>query len=204
MRVVGLDLAGRPENPSGVALLRGCVLRTSLVHEDPEIEELCEGARLVAVDAPLSLPERGSLRPSDLFLIRMGFRVFPPTFAGMRSLTLRGISLSRKLRKKGVRVIEVHPRTSGRILFGTPCREEWARLLGRRGWRILGGKGSHELDACVSALTGLLHLQGKTVEVGEKGGKITLPATSWAPYPEAKACTNWKLLPPLPWPPPSG
>jgi predicted nuclease with RNAse H fold len=142
MRVMGLDLAGMPQNPSGVALLRGKLLRTMLVYEDLEVEELCrrEGVRLVAVDAPLSLPARG-FRPSDLALLRMGFRVFPPTFAGMRSLTLRGISLSRRLRGEGVRVIEVHPRTSGRILFGTPNRVEWARLLARRGWRVKGGTG---------------------------------------------------------------
>ncbi|MEM2977906.1 MAG: DUF429 domain-containing protein [Candidatus Hadarchaeales archaeon] len=200
---MGLDLAGVPKNPSGVALLRGHTLRTSLVYEDQEIEELCkwERVKLLAVDAPLSLPDRGSLRPSDLLLIRMGFRVFPPTFSGMRSLTLRGISLKHELGRRGIEVIEVHPRTSGRILFGTPCREEWAMVLARKGWVVRGGMGVHELDACVSALTGLLHLKGKTVEVGEKGGKITLPATSWVPCPEARACTDWKLPPPLPWRP---
>jgi predicted nuclease with RNAse H fold len=182
---MGLDLAGIPQNPSGVALLRGKLLRTMLVREDLEVEELCrrEGVRLVAVDAPLSLPVRGSLRPSDLALLRMGFRVFPPTFSGMRSLTLRGISLSRKLRGEGVRVIEVHPRTSGRILFGTPNRMEWARLLARRGWRVKGGTGNHELDACVSALTGLLHLKGRTLEVGKGRGRISIPSVSWIPSP---------------------
>ncbi len=184
MRVMGLDLAGVPKNASGVALLNGRTLRTLLVHEDREIEELCEREKvgLLAVDAPLSLPERGSLRPSDLLLIRMGFRVFPPTFSGMRSLTLRGISLRRRLRRRGIKVIEVHPRTSGRILFGTPYREEWIRFLGRKGWRVRGGTGAHELDACVSALTGLLYLQGKAMEVGEKGGRIIIPSISWAHY----------------------
>jgi len=182
LRVMGLDLAGVPQNPSGVALLGGKLLHTMLVYEDREVEELClrEGVKLVAVDAPLSLPTRG-FRPSDLALLRMGFRVFPPTFSGMRSLTLRGISLSRKLRRRGMRVIEVHPRTSGRILFGTPSRVEWAKVLARWGWRVRGGTGEHELDACVSALTGFLHLKGKTLEVGKDG--IVIPSVSWLPSP---------------------
>jgi len=181
-KVMGLDLAGKPRNPSGVALLGRRLLRTMLLHEDREVEELClgEGVKLVAVDAPLSLPARG-FRPSDRALLRMGFRVFPPAFSGMRSLTLRGISLSRRLRGKGVRVIEVHPRTSGRILFGTPSREEWARVLARMGWRVRGGTGDHELDACVSALTGFLHLKGKTLKVGKDG--IVIPSVSWVPSP---------------------
>jgi len=183
MRVMGLDLAGKPQNPSGVALVEGKTVRTFLVWEDSEVEGVCEGERvgLVAMDAPLSLPRNGSLRPSDLALIRMGFRVFPPLFSGMRCLTLRAISLARRLREGGTRVIEVHPLTSGKILFGTSRREEWARQLARRGWEVKGGGGKHELDACLSALTGLLHLRGKTREVGKGRGRIVIPSVSWLP-----------------------
>lgn len=189
MRIMGVDLAGIPANPTGIALLKGFVLCTLLAHEDEEIEELCERERvkLVAMDAPLSFPRHGTLRSSDLALIRMGFRVFPPTFSGMRSLTSRGISLSRKLRKKGIEVIEVHPKTSGKILFGTSRREEWARILVRGGWEIKGKRGTHELDACVSAITGYLYLRGKTIEVGEKGG-IIIPAISWKS--SVRTCTG--------------
>ncbi|TDA32386.1 MAG: hypothetical protein DSO02_05490 [Hadesarchaea archaeon] len=199
MRIMGVDLAGIPTNPSGIALLRGSTLRTLLVHEDEEIEKLCEreGVKLVAVDAPLSFPKHGSLRPSDLALIRMGFRVFPPTFSGMRSLTSRGISLSLNLRKKKIVVIEVHPKTSGKILFGTSKREEWARTLVKRGWEIKGKKGIHELDACVSAITGHLYLLGKTIEVGGKGG-IIIPAISWKSF--GRTYTDWRLPPPPPRP----
>lgn len=206
MEVMGLDLAGRAENPTGVALLRDRLFRNMLVHEDREVEELCEkeGVRLVSVDAPLSLPAKGSLRSCDLALIRGGFRVFPPTFSGMKSLTRRGISLSLRLRRRGIRVLETHPRTSGKILFRTTLREEWARRLVKGGWRMLGGRGPHELDACLSALTGLLHLQGKTVEVGRGREKIVIPAVSWLPSPEGIPCTNWKPPLPLLWPPPSG
>ena len=47
-------------------------------------------------------------------LISRGYRVFPPGFSFMKQLTLRGKSLKEKL--GGYELIEVHPRTSMRIL----------------------------------------------------------------------------------------
>ena len=62
--VIGLDLAGLPKNPSGVAKLCGKQLETREIYSDAEILELCENVRpeVVAIDAPLSLPAQGSLR----------------------------------------------------------------------------------------------------------------------------------------------
>lgn len=176
---MGIDLAGKETKPSGFAILAGREFSTGLVHTDAGIIELCTRERpsVVAIDAPLSLPVRGSLRAADRSLIERGLRVFPPTFAGMRSLTERGIRLARKLRERGFEVIEIHPRTSGVILFGEPDRELWVENLRKRGWRIGSGLSVHEIDAVMAALTGYLYIRRETEAVGEEAeGTITVPS----------------------------
>ncbi|MEM2282976.1 MAG: DUF429 domain-containing protein [Candidatus Hadarchaeales archaeon] len=161
--IVGVDLAGSERRPTGIALL-GRTLSTKTVHAEEEILEACRGAGLVAIDAPLSLPRKGGLRKGDRELIRMGYRVFPPLFSRMRMLTRRGMGLAAKLRREGIRVIEIHPRTSGLILFGTEDRRLWLRKLARLGVKRTASE--HELDAALAALTGKLYLEGKTRKVG--------------------------------------
>lgn len=178
MKTIGIGPAGRPTNPSGLAMLSGRTFKTQLIHSDRQIIDLCvqERPTLVAVDAPLSLPARGNLRNADVALIKRGLRVFPPTFAGMLSLTKRGIRLAKKLRARKIRVIEIHPRTSGIVLFKTPDRNQWVIKLRKRGFRFEGGKSRHEIDAALAAFTGALHLQGKTEEIGDTNeGTIVIP-----------------------------
>lgn len=178
MKAVGIDLAGKGSNPSGFAVLKNREIEARLVYPDEEILRLCTHERpdVVAIDAPLSLPRKGNLRVADAQLIRHGHRVLPPTLGGMRALTERGIQLAKKLRARSIGVIEIHPRTSGRILFGTPSREEWLLKLERGGWEVRGGRSDHEVDAAVAALTGLLYLHKRTEEVGElEEGEIVIP-----------------------------
>ncbi len=176
--IIGLDLAGVPKNPSGFARLSNSELQTSLIYSDDEILGQCtrSDAKLVAIDAPLSLPQQGNLRRADMLLIQRGFRVFPPTFAGMLSLTERGIRLAGALRAKGLRVIEIHPRTSGMLLFKTHNRRRWIVKLNKKGMKLEENANKHEIDATLAALTGALHLKGKTEEVGEiSEGTIIIP-----------------------------
>lgn len=178
MKVLGIDLAGKGANPSGLALFSGDEVETKLVKTDGEILELCrdECPALVAIDAPLSLPSEGNLRQADSQLIKRGHRVFPPTFGGMKLLTERGIRLAKKLRDRGFEVIEIHPRTSGKILFGTPEREIWVSELERMGLKLRPNISEHEIDGILAALTARLHLKGKTEEVGDSAeGVMVIP-----------------------------
>lgn len=178
MKVLGLDLAGVPSNPTGFALLSRRKFKTGLAYSDGEILRLCtwEGPALVAIDAPLSLPTNGNLRLADKLLIGRGLRVFPPTFAGMKALTARGIRLANELRSKGFKVIEIHPRTSGMIMLGSSNRRTWGPKLKKIGWTINPKASDHEVDAAIAALTALLHLKGKTEEVGSPvEGVIVVP-----------------------------
>jgi hypothetical protein len=178
MKIIGIDLAGHTTNPSGFAVLSGHTFKTQLVCSDRQMIDLCmqEQPAIVSVDAPLSLPASGNLRKADASLIKRGLRVFPPTFAGMLSLTKRGVRLAKKLRARKIRVIEIHPRTSGVMLFNTPKRDLWIAKLKKMGFRFQGGKSRHEIDAALAALTGALYLRGKTEEIGSaKEGTVVIP-----------------------------
>lgn len=178
MTVIGLDLAGLPSRPTGFASLLNCMFKTGLVYSDGEILESClrERLALVAIDAPLSLPASGNLRQADRLLIGRGFRVFPPTFASMKELTSRGIRIAGKLRERDIKIIEVHPRTSGKILFGTSERRAWLSKLRQKRWMVSQKMSEHEADAVIAALTAWLHLREKTEEVGTATeGTIVIP-----------------------------
>ncbi len=178
MKTVGIDLAGLQTNASGFAVLFDRRIQTRLVYLNQEIIELCVQNRpeLIAIDAPLSWPKCGNLRKADRLLMNRGFRVLPPLFGGMKSLTKRGGYLIKKLQKEKIDVIEVHPTTSGKILFNTSDREKWVKGLKRLGFQLEKGKSRHEVDASMAAFTAALHLKGKTEKVGNtKEGEIIVP-----------------------------
>lgn len=178
MTVIGLDLAGLPSNPTGFASLLNRKFKTGLVYSDEEILEPClrECPALVAIDAPLSPPASGNLRQADRLLIGRGFRVFPLMFASMKKLTSRGIHIASELRERGIKIIEIHPRTSGKILFGTSERQAWLSELRQKRWMVSQKMSEHEADAVIAALTAWLHLRGKTEEVGTVAeGTIVIP-----------------------------
>lgn len=176
MRVAGIDLSGSEKRPTGLAFLEGRRCWTETVFADDEILEHCLRRKisLVAVDAPLSFPSKGNLRSCDRILISRGLRVFPPTFGGMRKLTERGMRISSLFRSSGLDVIEVHPRTSGVLIFGTPNKEEWLVKLRKAGFRI-SPNSDHEVDAILSALTAYLYVKGLTETVGGVDGVIIVP-----------------------------
>jgi hypothetical protein len=190
MFVVGLDLAGVETRPSGLCFLEGMMAETSLVYENEELLRRIEESRreVVAIDAPLSLPEgrrsieqrtKVHLRECDKELLRRGIKFFPVTLGPMRKLTERGIKLRRTLENGGFRVIEVYPGGAQDIL-GIP-RKQWGLQRLRAGLEKLGVKGlndqmsDHELDAATCALVGKLFLEGKSVMYGTLEQAIIMP-----------------------------
>ncbi|KXB05078.1 hypothetical protein AKJ48_00435 [candidate division MSBL1 archaeon SCGC-AAA261O19] len=180
MKVIGIDLAGKETNPTGMAVLTEEDLSVSTLGSDDEILSECKDNHpdVVAIDAPLNFPVEGSFREADSELISRGHRVLPPSLGGMKFLTERGIRLAEELREQGFEVIEIHPRTSGKILFETPDREEWIRELEKHGWKLGEDVSEHEVDAALTALTGLLYLKGEFEKVGEKEEEIIIPRES--------------------------
>lgn len=190
--VAGIDLAGSPKRNTGICILRGnTVTRWDTVHGDQEIFQFVDDTKpdLIAIDAPLNLPpgrrtieDRNGehFRPCDRALLKRGIRFFPITLGPMRSLTLRGISLKKKLNRRGYRVIEMYP-GAAQDVWKIARKQDGLQKL-RNGLTRLGIKGlmkgmnGDELDAVTGALVGKLYLQGKAEILGNfKQGAIVIP-----------------------------
>lgn len=180
--MIGIDLAGIPENPTGWALWKNRIVEPRLIYTDNEILESISRNRpaLIAIDAPFSLPKRGILRNADKEMIRKGYRVFPPSLPAMRKLTLRAIELNKLIAEKGYNTIEVHPTSTCKALNMPP--KNWRKIQ-----RILTQMGliekpavrtltPHEIDAIAAALTAYLHVKNQTDAIGDEDeGYIIIP-----------------------------
>jgi predicted nuclease with RNAse H fold len=176
-KIIGIDLAGMEKNDTGFCILvdRNAVVK--ILHRDLEILAEIEKEKpdLICIDGPTTLPMQ-MMRKCDVELQQYG--AIPPMIGGMRYLTMRATKLHEALEKK-YRTIEVHTTSTAKILGfwdAEPTRRQKALMkMGITGdvdKRILT---KDEVDAIVAAITGYLYLEGKTVEVGDKEGKIVIP-----------------------------
>jgi predicted nuclease with RNAse H fold len=146
MRVVGLDLAGKPENPTGFCVLTDSSAETKLLYSDDDIIREVENVRpaCVAIDAPFWLPRDGVWRSGELKLLKRGFRPISPVLPTMRLLTMRAIKLVKIFRQKGFQIIEVFSSATESIM----------------GLSKEPRKNKDEYDALLCALTAKAYLQG--------------------------------------------
>ena len=180
--IIGIDLAGVEKNPTGWALWKNKVISTCHLYENQEIlEHLTKfEPTLITIDAPLSLPKKGTMRKADREMYRHGYPVFPPRFPAMEKLTLRAMKIAQQIKREKLHIIEAHP-TSTRKALKIPTKD-WKKIqnifihMGLKGdleTRILT---SHEIDAVTAALTGYLYLQEKTELIGDgEEGYIIVP-----------------------------
>jgi predicted nuclease with RNAse H fold len=183
--IVGIDLAGKATNPTGWAMLRNKTISTCHLHHDEEILKRsinCD-PKIIAVDAPLSMPKKAIMRKADKEMHKRGYPVFPPRFPAMEKLTLRAIRIVRELTRRRFKVIEVHP-TSTRKALKMPTKD-WKKIqtiflrIGLEGDLKTRVLTPHEIDAITAALTGHLYIQGKTELIGDKKeGYIVVPSES--------------------------
>lgn len=177
LRLVGIDLTGSENRPTGWCLLDGDQASTRLLKTDRELIEETVAAKpdLVSINSPLSLPrgrirvtnddpgrhEFGILRECERTLKRRGVNVYPSLIDSMQNLTARGIRLANALRAMGVPVIESYPGAAQDIM-GIPRKRASLEFLkdGLADFGIEGdfitNKVSHdELDAITSAIVGV-------------------------------------------------
>lgn len=175
-KAIGIDLAGLEKNPTGFAVISAKNINCEIVFRDEDILKKItnENPRIVAIDAPLSMPKLGEIiREVDKKLISTGYRVLPPLFGGMKSLTIRGIKLSKAINPE-IEVIEVHPTTS-RIRLGLSPDNIIKQLI-RAGWRVTKPNPSKdEIDAILAAITASLYLKGSADVIGNKKESIIIP-----------------------------
>lgn len=186
---VGIDLRSGPRYPTGLAALDASrqLHRLEVARTDEEIFAAIAATDpvLIAIDAPLGLPEgrcctdptcacavHGIMREADRVCAAAGFRPFPTLLPSMVKLTERGIRLHAALAELGHTVIEVYPGMAQDVL-GIPRKGKSVDAL-RRGLKRAGIRGiprarrvTHdELDAITCALVAQLHLAGSTETMG--------------------------------------
>ncbi len=143
---VGIDLAASPSKCTGYAAIV-CEDRCELaiakcVYSDDElisaIRDLVRcGALVVSIDAPFGTS--AGMRDVDRKMISAGFKVLPPGFKHMKSLTLRCVRLVNTLRSLGIsNLYETHPRSA---LLSSGCRDVEDLLN-----ELSIGLGTHDLS----------------------------------------------------------
>ncbi len=189
LRIVGIDLTGSQNRPSGWCLLTGRHAKTLCLSSDKEIIEQTLKCKpvLISIDSPLSLPKGrtrvtdddpgrkqfGIMRSCEKILKRRGINVYPSLIPSMQALTGRGIYLASTFRRLGIPVIESYPGAAQDIM-GIPRKRaslEFLRIglseFGVEGEWIKGAKTHDELDAITSALVGLFFWSGRFERLGD-------------------------------------
>lgn len=187
-RVVGIDLTGSENKPSGWASIMGHAVETKTVLSDDDLVRQTLQARpmLVSIDSPLSLPsgrqsafdddpgrdEFGIMRYCERILKKRGVNVYPALIPSMQRLTTRGILLADRFRKLGIPVIESYPGAAQDIM-GIPRKRLGLEFLatGLRDFGLIGSFDSpqvthDELDAITSAIVGLFFISGQFERLG--------------------------------------
>jgi len=171
----GVDLAGSPRRPSGVAVLRNGVAEAFLVYDSRSLIDSISHARVVAVDAPLTLPRRlRGYREVDLALKRMGYRVLPPLWPHMRLLTARGVVLSALLSEAGIVVIETHPRSALRASGCSDPVSALRRLVASLRSVRMVSRSRHAFDALVCLAVAVAYVRGVAEPVSCSDGTVYL------------------------------
>jgi len=189
MKIMGIDLAGKVDNPTGICVLNadkisGYEIYLGTLYSDEEVLEKISAVQpsLIVVDAPLSLPKGrcclekececavgGHFRQSEREIRRYG-SVLPLTFTGMKMLTMRGVGMARALSGK-FQLKETHPRTVQKILGWENLKNELENYF-----HLLPDASEHELDAAIAALTGFFYFNDCYRELGDVDeGTIILP-----------------------------
>ncbi|MDR1089898.1 MAG: PHP domain-containing protein [Prevotella sp.] len=186
-KVVGIDLTGSENKPSGWALLSGKRAVTKQIKSDAELINATLKAMpdLVSIDSPLTLPkgrcctnetcscsEYGITRHCERMLMKFGIGVYPCLIPSMVNLTNRGIRLASLLYSKGMKVIESYPGVAQDVLNISRKRSGVEHLVtGLNSFGICGDYLNHnvshdELDAITSALVGYFYANDQYIGIG--------------------------------------
>lgn len=182
MKILGIDLSGKEQNPTGFCILQDNNIKLQTIYTNKDIIRKIRSIEpeIIITDAPLSLPRGrcclekdcecrrfGHFRESEKEIRRYG-SVLPLTFRGMKELTLRGIYLRNIL--SDFKWEETHSGTVKKILG-------WDHFNFLKNYfQVDFAVTKHELDAALAAVCGLFYLHNCYFELGDRNeGTIILP-----------------------------
>ncbi len=159
MKFLGLDLAAKEKNPSGLATIEGRKIGVWTLHTDEEIMKRIREEKpiMVAIDAPLTTRVD---RYADKYLRRYG--ALSLKIPAMMTLAKRALNIVAQI--KEIRVIEVFPTATAKIL-GFYRRNKMEMLSFFSSFILPEVKNEHEVDAIIAAYTAHLHFMGETETV---------------------------------------
>lgn len=196
LTIVGIDLTGSEQRPTGWSRLEGHKVTTGLISSDRELIERTLNARphVVSIDSPLSLPAgfkltsdgriagKGDImRFCERLLKKRGVNAYPALIPSMQRLTARGIRLANVFRSHGIPTIESYPGAAQDVM-NIPRKRASLELL-EAGLAEFGVVGSFlknpvshdELDAITSAIVGVFFWSGRFERLGpERFGEEAL------------------------------
>ena len=204
---MGIDLTSAQARPSAcLGLDRELhLIYSAFLYHDSDILKVVggHGFKLVAIDAPLSLPQglccleescpcqpkaEAKGRSCERELARQGIPCYFTTKKSIiKGMVYRGMTLKAELEAMGCEVIEVYPYASKVRLFGKdiPAKSKLAGLafLKQHIGLLLPSTvpylerfNHHLCDAAIAAYTAFLHYHGKTELCGDtEEGAICLP-----------------------------
>lgn len=172
---IGLDLAARQDRCSGIASIDSFsreVVGVKCLKTDNEIISFASNSRpsVIAIDAPLT--SEPVMREVDKLMIKLGLRVFPPSFKWMKQLTLRGYELMNKLNSLGFTVIETHPRSVLKHAGVNNFRELFSFIGVKLG--NLQELNKHVEDALIASAVAYCYITGCVYKVSSHDGIIYL------------------------------
>jgi len=144
---------------------------------------------IIAIDAPLSKPERGTMRECEMRLRKHGIACYPSGADWVSKWVDKGIALKEWAENEfGAKVIEAYPYASRRVLgigAGVKKKTEKGRRIIQDGLiGLIGGLddltkdgllSDDELDAVLSAYTAYCDGLGIAVKIDGTDGAISLP-----------------------------
>lgn len=175
MKVGGLDLAGTTKKPSGYGIVENGMLREwGVLYDDSEIVNkfIKQRVSLVAIDAPLSHAK--GYRKVDLRLRRMGFKLLPPGWRGMRTLVNRALKLVGVFSKYNIRVIETHPLSAVKNTGINNIGEIASKYLKKPCTMNFSGLSKDVVDGIICAIVAWAYVVNLAFIVKDMDGEIVL------------------------------
>ncbi|MEX2689260.1 MAG: DUF429 domain-containing protein [Candidatus Njordarchaeia archaeon] len=186
--ILGLDLAANPMRFSGFCILHDNeLISLGKVKSDIDILDIIleKNFDIVSIDAPLSFPKEGNLRPCDYLMMKLGFKPLTFGLKTIKDLTKRAIILKEKISNLGITVIETFPFGILKLIGyrKKPRRKNQLNDVFKKvitAFNIKVAKKIEsltidEIDSLLCAIAGYYYLLGSFIKIESKECSVVFP-----------------------------